>query len=1594
MNSRRILVVAAAGLCAAVWTYACGDGATEPPTPPPDPPRPATVAVATVRLTALGATEQLTAEVRDQNGNAMAGVAVSWASNAAAVATVSNSGLATAAGNGTATITATAGSASGSATVTVAQEVSAVAVSPATDTVVAGDTLRLAAEATDANGHPVAGAEFEWASGDTAVAVVDATGLVTGVGAGEAEVTATAAEVTGRAALAVVAPVPTTVAVTPDTVALTALGQTARLAAEVRDQSGRVIEGVRVSWSSADATIAAVDSAGLVTAIGGGATTVSATASEVSGAAVVTVMQSAGSVIVSPAAATVMQGDTMRLAAEAFDENGHRVEGAEFRWSSSDISVTTVDGSGLVTGGAEGKATITATAGDARGTAEITVENPDRAALVALYHATDGPNWVNNNNWLTDAPLGEWYGVDTDASGRVVQLVLSGTWDGGTRRELRHGLRGAIPPEIGKLANLERLELGLNSLTGPIPVELGELASLERLILTSNDLSSPIPAELAAATSLTTLDLGYNSLTGPIPSEIGNLPNLRLLNLLYNDLTGSIPPELGSLASLSALWLRDNKLSGIVPPELGGMVGLTELSLQDNDLSGPIPQSFLQLDGLRQFFIAGNGSLCVPGTSSFVTWLQGIQHNGTSCNAGDVAVLETLYELTGGTAWAESASWRGGGAVEEWYGVTADSLGRVTALDLTRNGLAGKLPERLGGLTQMDVLRIGGNALTGRLPASLAQVALEVLDYGGTELCTPADEAFREWLNAIPSHEGNGVECAPLLDREIVEILYEVTGGRDWTNNQNWLTDAPLRDWYGVRVDNESQIIELNLEKNNLTGPIPPELGSLARLVLLRLGGNAFEGGIPPELGNLTGLTELGLWQCNLTGTVPSQLGGMASLQRLELGGNALEGEIPSELGNLTSLTKINLWGNSLTGPIPPEIGNLLNLTWLDLSENTLSGPIPPELGNFPNLTWLNLQENALTGPIPPGIGNLGSVRDLSLRNNELSGTIPPEIGNLSSVVYLALDGNGLTGSLPPEIGDLPTVSSLFLDSNDLEGTVPPEFGGMSRLQRLGLAHNPRLRGALPSELTALSLIALVAGGTGLCVPSDPDFMAWLEGVFRRRIAPCMEGDPPMAYLIQAVQSRKFPVSLVSGERALLRVFVTANQGTSEGIPLVRARFFVNGRETHVEDIASKSDPVPTEVDESSLSKSANAEIPASVIQPGLEMVIEVDPDGTLDPALGVAKRIPETGRLTVDVRAMPLFDLTLIPFIWSETRDSSIVDLVEAMAADPEGHELLGKTRTLLPVASLDVRAHEPVLTSTNNAWALRDETRAIRVMEEGTGYYMGMMPNPVTGAAGVAFVSGKANFSIPDPFVIAHEIGHNLSLQHAPCGPVDGPDPSFPYHDGSVGTWGYDFRDGGALVHASTPDLMSYCGPQWISDYNFTNALRYRLFDEGVPAAAATAATKSLLLWGGIGADTIPFLEPAFVVTAAPALPDSAGQYQVVGRTSDGGQLFSLSFTMPEVADGDGSSSFAFVLPVRSGWEENLARITLTGPGGSFTLDGESDIPMAILRNPSTGQVRAILRDPPPATQAAADAGTVRAQGLEVMFSRGIPDAEAWRR
>ena len=205
----------------------------------------------------------------------------------------------------------------------------------------------------------------------------------------------------------------TTVRITPPNVELTSLGATEQLGAEVVDQYGAVMPGVKVTWSSSATEIVKVFVSGLVKAAANGTATITATTGEVSGTVAVRVMQSAASVRVRPSVDSLEITDTVRLSAEAVDGNGYVVEGVEFAWSSNNESVATVDGSGLVQGISDGASTIAATANAVGGSARIVVLHRDWVALRALYRATNGANWRNSNNWLTGRPMGQWHGVQT-----------------------------------------------------------------------------------------------------------------------------------------------------------------------------------------------------------------------------------------------------------------------------------------------------------------------------------------------------------------------------------------------------------------------------------------------------------------------------------------------------------------------------------------------------------------------------------------------------------------------------------------------------------------------------------------------------------------------------------------------------------------------------------------------------------------------------------------------------------------------------------------------------------------------------------------------------------------------------------------------------------------------------------------------------------------------------------------------------------------------------------------------------------------------------------------------------------------------------
>ena len=256
---------------------ACGEDPVEPP-PPPEPVATAVeVAPAAASLTALGETVQLQATVRDQNGNEMTGASVAWSSGDGGVATVSSAGLVTATGVGEAAITATSGAASGTASITVSQDPAAVAVTPESATLSAlGDTVRFSAEVQDANGNAIASATVDWTSDNDGAATVDADGLVTATGVGEAAITATHAGLSASGTVTVMQDA-STVTLDPEAVALTAFDEERRISLTATDANGNEIPAPTANWASADEAVATVSSDGVVKAVADGETTVTAT---------------------------------------------------------------------------------------------------------------------------------------------------------------------------------------------------------------------------------------------------------------------------------------------------------------------------------------------------------------------------------------------------------------------------------------------------------------------------------------------------------------------------------------------------------------------------------------------------------------------------------------------------------------------------------------------------------------------------------------------------------------------------------------------------------------------------------------------------------------------------------------------------------------------------------------------------------------------------------------------------------------------------------------------------------------------------------------------------------------------------------------------------------------------------------------------------------------------------------------------------------------------------------------------------------------------------------------------------------------------
>lgn len=260
---------------------------------------------------------------------------------------------------------------------------------------------------------------------------------------------------------------------------------------------------------------------------------------------------------------------------------------------------------------------------------------------------------------------------------------------------------------------------------------------------------------------------------------------------------------------------------------------------------------------------------------------------------------------------------------------------------------------------------------------------------------------------------------------------------------------------------------------NSFSGPLPVEISQLDYLKVVNLAGSYFKGPIPSEYGSFKSLEFIHLAGNFLSGNIPPELGKLKTVTHMEIGYNTYQGSIPWELGNMSEIQYLDIAGANLSGPIPKELSNLTKLETLFIFRNQLSGLIPWELSRILPLTNLDLSDNQISGPIPESFVELKNLRLLSLMYNEMNGTVPEGIAELPSLETLLIWSNFFSGSLPQSLGKNSKLKWVDVSTNNFIGSIPPDICSGGMLLKLILFSNHFTGSLSPSLSNCSSLVRL-----------------------------------------------------------------------------------------------------------------------------------------------------------------------------------------------------------------------------------------------------------------------------------------------------------------------------------------------------------------------------------------------------------------------------------------------------------------------------------------------------------------------------------------
>jgi Peptidase M66 len=427
--------------------------------------------------------------------------------------------------------------------------------------------------------------------------------------------------------------------------------------------------------------------------------------------------------------------------------------------------------------------------------------------------------------------------------------------------------------------------------------------------------------------------------------------------------------------------------------------------------------------------------------------------------------------------------------------------------------------------------------------------------------------------------------------------------------------------------------------------------------------------------------------------------------------------------------------------------------------------------------------------------------------------------------------------------------------------------------------------------------------------------------------APAPAPNPQVVYTVVGIQFAQTMVFssvdpelvLVAGRTALAKVDVVASAASGAKPSGVLRIEDAAGALLRELPLAAPTANVPTSAPaRPSFADSYSATIPADLVRSGIRVTPRFTP--AAGNAAGAAPRVG--GGVALRVVTVPV----------------QIASTLGQVVADAEPY-----LRARLPAAQVTGVDHVPMVSSavaqmpsTAAEWStafsnILGEVDDLHMLENAAArtLYFGFIPKRSSGLAGVGFRPGNAavGFDLPtNPAAVretmVHEIGHNLSLRHAPCGDPLGPDPNYPYANAAMGAgsrfvWGYD-ADAARFVDptpSSVHDVMSYCAGNWFSDYNYrlmqvylTPADRTLLASAERESALAAAAPQELLLISGeVGAQGLR-LNPLKSTVGRARVPE-AGPY-LLRITTHAGAVIEQRFAAREIDHLSDRQRFGFTI------------------------------------------------------------------------------------